>query len=1124
MEKILEKIISKHDKGLFLLDTPTGFGKTTVVVKLIKRFLSGDPFFAGIQRVFFVTNLITNLPYDELLSGLNDQERALCLRAKATADYVIERFNEEKITSLEVKKSRECQKLKSDIDLYKYLKSQLQDADNGRKQEVLRKSIERIKQQISTDSEVSFRNLIKRLYFLDKSLQERKEFIKNNEWFRILYPICEIEKYKVIFLTTKKFVSPLYTFMRMPFYAYNDSITEKSLVFIDEFDSTKQMVLDGIIEDSLKNSIDLVSLFLSLHFALQNFIFPKKLLQTSEYHKKRVEEGSWHPTQELFEYQKKSFEEKYHTHEFQYLLKSVDFIQNKAFLFDDGRYFTVIQDSSKKFIYADVSRKEDILALSASPYSADRKPLIKILNDLEYCINGFSEAVFFAANNYLYAQNSIKEREETKYTLEEAIYSVLDVFNLSDNEKSYLLNKIQRGNLSFGNKRTEEMRRGFNFTEIEDSNYHDMKSVVHKFDFSTTPEDIILTLASHALVVGISATAKIKTCIGNYDTNYLEEKLKEYNLAWEEEDQIRISKCFNKIQNNLAGQYDIYAEIIDDFSAFSDREKCEIIINKLFDGEIKEKYLKKIEEKDTDFYYYLIELKLAFLYKEMYMKDIYSFIAFANGFPTDQGKFNIGQIRELFKDIDLMVGQSSIRFEVIQSAGFEYLFSSVKEDLEQGKKVFVLTTYQTIGSGKNIQYKIPDSLQNLVVIDENDTYKTKDFEAIYLLTPTNLLQRLSYDSEEKYKYLSNYLFQQEYLYKNGYLTRPQTIRNIANGFRQTFWGETNASYTQNGDLYLHTLKVVIQAIGRICRCRNKNKKIYVYTDKEVVERIQSAMPTIEGRLLNPEFKKLYSININATEISDKVAQYSVQSKKAYGIITNAAYTVRRSRQDVAAWQSLRDYVLKNPVTNTPLGNYRDLYFEFDASYSGYSYKQDHHFNIQKISTDRLFGWKQVSDAESELPTILSIGCVKEYFKEKRYCTRFPLGKYIMSPSLFRQVYLGALGEVAGKAILEAELGFDLSDIDEAGFYELFDYKVGNLYFDFKHWDTFIKDNDEYVKKIEGKLKKVKGAKCFVINLLKRTDARPKVNIGETVVQIPYLIDGETETINEEAIDYISQML
>ncbi len=42
----------------------------------------------------------------------------------------------------------------------------------------------------------------------------------------------------------------------------------------------------------------------------------------------------------------------------------------------------------------------------------------------------------------------------------------------------------------------------------------------------------------------------------------------------------------------------------------------------------------------------------------------------------------------------------------------------------------------------------------------------------------------------------------------------------------------------------------------------------------------------------------------------------------------------------------------------------------------------------------------------------------------------------------------------------------------------------------------------------------KGAKCFVINIVKRTDAKPKVNIGNTVVQIPYLIDSETGQITE----------
>lgn len=53
MEKTLEKIII-NNKGLFLLDPPTGFGKTTVVVDLIRRFLNGDPIFSSVKRIFLL--------------------------------------------------------------------------------------------------------------------------------------------------------------------------------------------------------------------------------------------------------------------------------------------------------------------------------------------------------------------------------------------------------------------------------------------------------------------------------------------------------------------------------------------------------------------------------------------------------------------------------------------------------------------------------------------------------------------------------------------------------------------------------------------------------------------------------------------------------------------------------------------------------------------------------------------------------------------------------------------------------------------------------------------------------------------------------------------------------------
>ena len=50
-------------------------------------------------------------------------------------------------------------------------------------------------------------------------------------------------------------------------------------------------------------------------------------------------------------------------------------------------------------------------------------------------------------------------------------------------------------------------------------------------------------------------------------------------------------------------------------------------------------------------------------------------------------------------------------------------------------------------------------------------------------------------------------------------------------------------------------------------------------------------------------------------------------------------------------------------------------------------------------------------------------CVRELFENNGYATRFKSGKYIMSQSLFQQVYKGALGEVVGRYIIEKALGY-----------------------------------------------------------------------------------------------------
>lgn len=450
-------------------------------------------------------------------------------------------------------------------------------------------------------------------------------------------------------------------------------------------------------------------------------------------------------------------------------------------------------------------------------------------------------------------------------------------------------------------------------------------------------------------------------------------------------------------------------------------------------------------------------------------------------------------------------------------------FAATKESLAQGKQVLILTTYQTVGSGKNLQYPIPEGQEDTMAYDPADTRKLKDFEAIYICMPTNLLQNLSF-GEDKYTDLAKYLFQQEYLYKNGYLLYAQMKTNIENGFRQVFFGDKGGKYSCNGDLQLHTLKIVIQAIGRICRCRSKNKNIYIYADKDLVRSVQAAFKEHRPALLNEEFKSLLKLNLDSEAFVSKVEKYSRQSKSAYTKIRNAAYTVRRNRQNVEEWKSLREFVLRNPTAKYVTPKYQDLYFEMSDTISGYSYRQNNRYDIVELYMEPRYGFAQVSEQACDLPILLSVPCVAKLFDEQKYAKSFSKNRFIMSPSLFRQVYLGALGEVIGKCILESQLGWDVEELDDASFYEYFDYKIGNVYFDFKHWNDFRVDNDKYVQKVERKLVKIKGAKCFVINLLKRNNAPVKQNIGGTVVQVPYLINDETGTINDDFIEEIQKSI
>jgi len=1124
MKFVIEKFINNHNAGLFLLDSPTGFGKTFAVKQILREFLSGEKH-QDVDRMFFVTNLKTNLPYDELCSELTNEEKRECVRIKALDEDVIENWGKMEIPQTEITKSKEYLALKADIEIYRELEREKREIQTG--QSVLKKqrAINGFERKIATITEPAFRVFLRKNYFDGKSVIDKKKFIKENAWFRSLYPIAEMESKKVIFMTTAKFFSPISVFYRMPFFMYDDNFIKNSAIFIDEFDATKQIVLDQIVDNCLKIHIDIISLFTNIHYVLQGLKFPQKLLDISKKQKIDVSDGEdefkLYTSSEILDLNRERFKTIYEKHNFDLLLKSADFNNSRAFLFDDGNNITVYSDNSKRYLSVKEDRQENYIKLTAGSSYIQNASLNELLWDVQDCIRYFAKGVAFLSNNYFYGINTSKQGAfEYKYTQDEALMTILSAFSLNGENRDYIRGILTDGRYSIGSN-TKITRKGFKFIEVEDSNYHDLHSVAHQFNFETIPENLIIMLAEQARVVGISATATMPTVIGNYDLKYISEVLGDKYVQISSKDKKQIEDAFIDSQK-VYEQVKINVSLIDDIDTFSDKEKAQNLLRQIFKGEALKKYLELSESQKISEYYFLIVAKLVYLYNEIGKKNIKSFIAFQNRLPKDNDEcVDLILLRQMFSDAALGNGYERFGDYVISSDSYDSQMEKVYANLAEGKKCFVISTYKTIGSGKNIQYKIPKGLENELIISASGRQE-KDFDGIYLTTPTNLTQRLNQDSDNRHKDLATYLYQQQSLYLNGKITNGQYRQNVVSGFRKVFFFDRYAlHYNKNSDMCFHTTQIAVQAIGRICRCLNKNKQIHIYADMEILERIHRVKDYLQDRLFNKEFCELLNKGID-TQRKLTIQDYSKKSKSASWKIKQNAYTVRSSAIRVREWQELRDYVLQNPTASTVPDKYEELYFKFETRTNGFSYKFDKSFNITDLKFSTSDDMIQVSMQDCELPILLSIPCVRKLFEEKRYKIFWGSNQFIMTPSLYNQVYKGALGEVVGRKIIEEQIGWDLGEIEDYTLFEYFDYKCKNLYFDFKHWKLIQSDPKTHIEKIKRKLNKVKGEKCIVVNIVKRGNHIPRVNIDEDVIMIPYIIDPSTNEISLEMIEEIEK--
>ena len=1165
------EILNNHcneETGLLLFDPPTGSGKTHNVLQWI--FSNYKSYCIDGKKIFFITNLKKNLPFDELKDNffipnkkLQDFDKYVTF-LDSNADCLIKKFKDvDDSINTYFKNHRIYYKIKSVVNqINKYEnKSDLKDI------------VSSLKDDLRNKYEPEFRRKIEK-YLKENHInrQERIKAIQNEDelkWIGELYPAVYSSKRKVFFLSIDKFYHKNSTLVEPSYSFLENDITKNAVIFIDEFDATKDNILKNIIEKGKKQRIDFIHLFTEIYWALSNNIFPQKFTTHSEKREQLIEKGYSLKLDTIHDILKEKATEIVEHYQLQYSFKTVNSndenLNQRNLLFHNFQYHSVYRNN-KKYIRLNenhIAKTNEIIFEESKP---EGNNIVALLNQIKGFINYFSGIIKSIAENYqqLETQNRIKNPQSSEFTFDLALSTVIEEFGIETKYKNFLIDNIlsererprkkQNGEYEL-NYDLSVYEQGFRYFDFVDDDLHQSKTKTFIYSFQNTPEKFMLKLAEKAKVIGISATSRIQTVTGNYDIEYFKRQLgnKFIKLSLKEREQL--SSLFHK-QNEHYDQIKINTKWL----SFKENYKKEF--TDLFeDEELANDVLGDLlsnNPKVTD-YLYTRYLKIGFVFKEFLLKkDIIGFLCLLNKEPKwGDRNLNLRILEKIFsylieettKTKECFISKNNEEIEeynvrnaykIINSADFDTKKQSFISKLEDGQKLFILSMYQTMGAGQNLQFIAPDSNDLINVQDSQllnwNTERKTDFNAIYLDKPTHLIQQINKDLNEEG--FIRYLFQLEFLAQAGRISIKQLNHQVTVAFKHllaSFNTTTELEKPNNGFLYQdenikqHFAKYIIQAIGRICRTNLKSKNIYIYADNDLDKLICDF--DVESNVVLNEFKALVkSTNCKTKSIDKNLKTYinlanstnrKVHSKIQKFVKSDWNWNEKQRKE----WESLRKMCLTYPtlseqeVKEKHLNRFLDLYIELPKSGTQYSYNQQEDYLDIQIDFECKLPIK-VSEDSVRLKTLFEIPNLLEYFHQNNWATTFKKGKYFLPPELFNNIYKGALGEQTGKFIFESIYNIQLEGLSLEE-YELFDYKIKNTgtYIDFKHWKEETKLNyAEQVNKIRKKLEKVNGEKVFIVNILTSKHRDYIKSSDKKIIEVPYLWDTQKKVINTNLLN------
>lgn len=1152
MRKYLRYQIETRENGLVMLQLPTGYGKTYEITHSMKEQVdSGDTQ----RKIIYLTTLNKNLPEQELqnLCETNSkQHKRTVLRLKANVDEV-----KDKLLNMDIPESFQT-------DNYNALVSTLNIYRNANENSIRdKKYLEELEKRVSDAEKVFRKELTKRLAKDFGTKTERLLAIRTKKeyhWIGELYPAVYTEESPILLLSISKFLKKNSTIIEPSYEFLKADFLKNAIIFIDEFDASKGWIWEEIIKRSLDMKNDYISLFNHISRTLVKGNLSRDLLRSAE------SVTGHYILQSLLEESEKIINHYYTNLSIKVADTSIDRTQN--FLLKDGTFHSILQKGAQ---YIRTARDEEenrvlIHFENKEEFYLKRKEddiaIYSMLRDISNYLNHFRVMLFAWGERYAKEVNKRrKDNNSDKMSIENAVASILTRLDLDYKQQLIILGELCG---SIVQERTEERlpdnsfyQRGMEiFSFLDNDSHNDFTSLefVQIFD---SPEKILLYLAKRGLVFGVSATAEIPTVVGNYDLSYVQEKLGEDYIPMDRELFMKIkNELNNKWKKYEDGIIQVHAEIVKNLDGgFELDEVCRAIFDNSEYGDVASNLIRQM---NVDQYYqkrYCNILKtMSFFAKETELK---SMLYLGQALP----KNNSQELNEelLHKLEKLVLQDAAIETEdnllvVLKSENFDNEKEHILKELALGKKKYIMSSYQTIGAGQNLQYEItnlPEEIREQLI--ELVPYKNngdkrhfyKDIDAIYLGDVTNKTVNTFSGKEIKENEALEMLVQIEELYYNGELNFAQMESMMKSAFDAKQGKKANNILYKTRSVRMRATQQVLQAVGRMCRTHMKTKNIYLFIDEKLLESLDER--ELKRRILPPEMKSLLklkeSIGKKYTEKENVTLNIAERISSEGNWLLHQLLARDWTERSIQIWRELRYVVLKYPTASSTIRELetyiRKLYITAGEPINSYIYSQYTDFSdvVIDFSNDvtafrnsgraKIKGEtndiivSKVSSDDAKLEQILKYPGMKEYFIEQGYATSFKAQEYIMSPVLFHNIYKGALGEVAGAFILNAERGIILTEITDATKFEFFDYEISNdVYVDFKNWKfTYAQDREKSLKEISRKLDAIGAKRVYIINVVANENYRPGCTADERIIEIPYLID-ENGQIIQGALDMI----